>query len=100
MGMRTTRSQTAHDAEVRRTAKALARQGFEVAADVRGFKQPKTIGGMRPDIIGTKGLKRKIIEVETADSVASARDIKQRRAFKTAAARAKHTTFTRKVVKK
>ena len=100
MTMRTTRSQTAHDAEVRRTAKALARQGFDVAADVPGFKQPKTIGGLRPDVIGTKGRRRKIIEVETRDSVASARDVKQRKAFRAAAIRSKNTTFTRKVVKR
>ena len=96
---RSQRSQSKHDAEVRKTANRLKKQGYDVQADVSGFKQPDTIGGFRPDVIGKKGNQRKIIEVETPDSVGSARDQKQQQAFKQAANRSKNTIFTRKITK-
>lgn len=87
MAKRTKTSQTKHDAEVRRVAQTLEKKGYKVAADVRGFHQPDTIGGYRPDVVGTKGRERKIVEVETTDSVGSARDQKQQKAFQAAANR-------------
>ena len=90
-------SQSKHDAQVRKTANQFKKQGFDVQADVSGFKQPDTIGGFRPDVIGKKGNQRKIVEVETPDSVNSARDQAQQKAFRQAADRSKNTTFTRKV---
>ena len=92
-------SKSKHDAEVRRNANRLEKQGYEVRADVSGFKRPDTIGGYRPDVVGTKGRRREVIEVETPDSVGSARDIKQQRAFQQAANRSSNTVFKRKVTK-
>lgn len=70
-------------------------KGWNVRADVKGFSRPGTIGGYRPDIVATKGRERRIIEVETPDSVGSGRDIKQQQAFRQAATRSKNTTFKR-----
>ena len=93
---RTKKSQSQHDAEVTRQAKELEKQGWEVEADVPGFPQPKTTGGVRPDVDARKGGQRKIIEVETPDSVDTARDKKQQKQFQKAADRSKKTTFIRK----
>ena len=68
-------------------------------ADVKGFAQPGTVGGYRPDVVATKGKQRRIIEVETTESVSSARDLAQQSAFRSAANRSKNTTFRREVVK-
>ena len=97
MAKRPRRSQSKHDAEVRSEAKKLKDQGYDVKADVSGYLQPDTIGGFRPDAVGTKGKEKKIIEVETPDSVDSARDTKQQEAFRKSAKRSKSTTFRRKV---
>ena len=88
-------SQSKHDRVVRELANRLERQGFDVEADVSGFSRPGTIGGFRPDVVAKDGWTRKIIEVETPDSVNSARDVEQQRAFRQAARRSKHTTFRR-----
>ena len=96
---RTKKSKTQHDAVVREIAKELKEKGFDVAADIKGFSTPDTIGGFRPDVIARKGKARKIVEVETPDSVGNARDKEQQRAFRAAAKRAKNTTFTRRVTK-
>ena len=100
MPRRSKQSQSAHDAEVRRTANEFKQKGFDVKADVPGFTQPDTIGGYRPDVVATSGRQKKIVEVETTESAGSARDRKQQQAFGNAASRAKNTTFTRKIVKK
>jgi hypothetical protein len=90
-------SQRKHDVEVQKIARKLERKGFEVDADIRGYDQPKTIGGYRPDLIAKKGSQRRIIEVETPDSVDSARDQAQQQAFRRAADRSESTTFKRVV---
>lgn len=92
---RSRRSQAEHDREVRAQARRLEEKGYEVEADVRGFPKPGTFGGFRPDIVARKGQERKIVEVETPDSVDSARDIGQQRAFRGVASRSKNTTFRR-----
>lgn len=97
---RSNRSQSKHDAEVRRTANEFEHRGYKVKADVKGFAKPDTIGGYRPDVVATKGRERKIVEVETRDSVGSGRDQKQQGAFRRAAKRSANTTFSRKVTKK
>lgn len=97
MAKRSQKAQSGHDAEVKRIAKQLQNQGYEVKADVKGYSQPETIGGVRPDVIAKKGRERKIVEVETPESVDAARDKKQQQAFQAAADRSKNTTFTRKV---
>ena len=90
-------SQSKHNNEVRRIARSLERKGHDVQADVRGYEQPKTLGGYRPDLIATKGAQRKIVEVETRDSVDSSRDKAQQSVFRQAANRSKNTTFRRVV---
>lgn len=90
-------TQSKHDAEVRLVARDLERKGFDVQADVRGFPKPKTLGGYRPDVIAKKGAERRIVEVETPDSLNSTRDVEQQRAFRAAANRSKNTIFRRTV---
>jgi len=94
---RSKRSQSKHNSQVRKEVKKLEKQGYEVKADISGYQQPSTIGGYRPDYIGKKGKKRVIGEVETKDSVDSARDQKQQKAFKQAAKRSQNTSFKRTV---
>lgn len=94
---RSKRSQSKHDARVRQLAERLDRQGYDVQADVRGFPQPDTIDGYRPDLVAKKPGERKVIEVETPDSVGSARDEVQRRAFRQAAEGSKKTTFRQEI---
>lgn len=90
-------SQSKHDAKVRELAKKLKQQGFDVNADVSGYAKPKTLGGYRPDIIATKENQRKILEVETPDSVDSSRDLKQQAAFKRIAQQSKNTVYRREI---
>lgn len=94
---RSKRSQSKHNSQVRKDVEKLVTQGFEVKADIPGYQQPNTIGGYRPDYVATKGPKRIIGEVETGDSVDSARDQKQQKAFQQVAKRSKNTSFRRKV---
>jgi len=94
---RSRKSQTKHNTKVRSIARRLERQGFDVKADVRGYIQPDTIRGFRPDVVGIKGRQRKIHEVETKDSMDSARDESQQKAFRQAADQSKNTTFKRTV---
>jgi len=56
--------------------------GIDVEADIRGWKQPSTIEGVRPDVIARKGSHETAVEVETRESVGSKRDEKQKEAFK------------------
>jgi peptidoglycan hydrolase-like protein with peptidoglycan-binding domain len=95
--LRSRKSQSKHDAKVRSIARKLENQGFNVRADIPGYLQPNTIRGFRPDVVGIKGRQRKIYEVETQDSVDSARDQKQQRAFRQAAEKSKNTTFKRTI---
>ena len=92
-------SQSKHNREVGKIARAYERKGFNVKADLPGYKKPGTIGGYRPDVVAKKGHMRKIVEVETPDSVDSARDRKQQRAFRDSAKRSVNTVFQRKVTK-
>ena len=95
---RSRKSQSKHDAEVRAIARKLKKQGFDVKADISGYRQPDTIRGFRPDVVGIKGRQRKIYEVETEDSVDTARDKNQQKGFKQVAAQSKNTTFKRIVI--
>lgn len=99
MAKRSKTSQSKHDTEVRKIARDLKNKGYDVKADVKGFSQPNTVGGYRPDVVATKGKQRKIVEVETTESVSSTRDKAQQSAFRSAAARSKNTTFRRTIVK-
>jgi hypothetical protein len=99
MTQRSMTSQSKHDSAVRRIARDLKAKGYDVRADVTGFFQPQTFGGYKPDVVATKGKYRKIIEVETTESVASARDIAQQSAFRRVANRSQNTVFRRDIVK-
>ncbi len=99
MTQRSMTSQSKHDSAVRRIARDLKAKGYDVRADVTGFFQPRTFGGYKPDVVATKGKYRKIIEVETTESVASARDIAQQSAFRRVANRSQNTVFRRDIVK-
>ena len=97
---RTSRSQSQHDQAVKERAEQLERQGFEVEADLKGYKQPGTIRGVRPDIDARKDQQRVIVEVETPESKDDGRADRQRRAFEGAAKRSTKTRFERIVTKK
>ena len=99
MTQRSMTSQSKHDSAVRRIARDLKAKGYDVRADVTGFSQPRTFGGYKPDVVATKGKYRKIIEVETTESVASARDIAQQSAFRRVANRSQNTIFRRDIIK-
>lgn len=96
---RSKKSQSKHDSEVRKTAKELKAKGFDVHADISGFPKPETIHGFRPDVIAKKGRKKIVVEVETPDSVKSARDLKQQKAFRAQANGNQNTTFKRKIAR-
>ena len=65
---------------------------------MKGYVQPDALGGYKPDVVAMKGGHRKIIEVETTESVASARDRGQQRAFRRTADRSTNTIFRRDIV--
>jgi len=94
---RSKNTQSKHDSQVRKEVKKLDNAGYNVKADIPGYKQPDTIGGYRPDYVAKKGGKKIIGEVETHDSVASSRDQKQQKAFEQAAKRSKNTSFKRTI---
>ena len=96
---RTRNGQSKHNAKVHSIARKLANQGYKVKADIKGYSKPDTIRGFRPDVIGTKGKERKIHEVETPDSINSARDKEQGKAFKQVSKQSENTTFKRTVTK-
>ena len=92
---RSQHSQSKHDRKVQSLAENLERQGFHVRADLKGYEQPQTIGGVRPDIVASRPGERRIYEVETQDSVDTPRDEKQQAEFKKVADRSEKTTFRR-----
>ena len=97
---RTSRSQSEHDQAVKKRAGQLQRQGFEVEADLRGWKQPGTIRGVRPDIDARKGQQRVIVEVETPESKNDRRAERQRSTFEGTAKRSAKTRFETIITKK
>jgi hypothetical protein len=60
-------AQDTHDRKVRKIAKELEKQNWNVQADLPGYDIPEGIGkgGYVPDIVARKGSKTKIIEVDT-----------------------------------
>lgn len=84
--------QSKHDRKVRDTALRKRREGFNVRADIPGFRTPHIYGGCRPDIVATKGSRRIIYEIETMNSMRT--DIEQRRCLSRVAKRRKNTKFT------
>jgi hypothetical protein len=93
MAKRTASRQTKHDAKVKQIAKQLQGQGYKVRADLPGYPSPTPIGKGKkvPDIEAKKGGRRKIIEVETPETVE--RDKEQHSAFRRSAAQKSNTSF-------
>lgn len=85
--------QSKHDVKVKEKANSLKKQGWKVKADVKGYDRPDPIGKYKciPDIQAEKAGARKIIEVETKDTMQ--KDKKQQETFRRSAARRKKTSF-------
>ncbi|MEW6374739.1 MAG: hypothetical protein AB1502_02985 [Thermodesulfobacteriota bacterium] len=71
------------------------RKGYTVLADLPGWEQPETIKGLRPDLRVRKKGHETLIEIETPESVESARDEKQKKVFKQWSAKSEHRHFRR-----
>jgi len=91
MAKRTKNQQTIHDNKVSQIARNLKQKGWNVKADLPGYEQPSQISNFLPDIEATKPGTRKIIEVETKDSVV--KDKGQISAFNRSASQRNRTTF-------
>ena len=96
---RNTRDQSIRDAAVRRWAESLERQGYEVVADVKGYQQPGTFYGLRPDIVAMKGKKRIIGVVETPRSLGDTLAQAQRTSFKRMEKMGNNTSFLRRIAR-
>jgi len=97
MAKRTPKKQSEHDSRVKRIAAGYKSQGYKVRADhVKGYKEPRTIYGKRPDLIARKGKNEVIVEVETRTSLK--KDIPQRNAFQRFASLNKKRKFKTSVV--
>lgn len=85
--------QNTHNQKVREVAVKLTRQGWNVRADIPGYGKPRPIGNERrvPDIETTKRGHRRIVEVETPDTID--RDKKQLEIFRRHAGQKPNTTF-------
>lgn len=91
--------QSSHDQKVRQIERKLTSQGWNVRADLPGHNKPTPIGKGKkvPDIEATKRGHRKIIEVETPDTVE--KDRKQQATFRRHAGQKPNTTFDIEVAK-
>ena len=91
--------QSDHNLKIRQIEKKLINQGWNVKADLPGYEKPTPIGKSKrvPDIEATKRGHRKIIEVETPDTVN--RDRKQQATFRRHAGQKPNTTFNIEVTK-
>jgi hypothetical protein len=93
MAKRSSSMQTVHDQKVRQEAQRLRRGGWNVLADLPGYQKPARIGqsGFTPDIEATKRGHRRLVEVETPNSLMT--DKGQQSAFRRSAAQRSNTTF-------
>jgi Holliday junction resolvase len=93
MPKRSKTEQSAHDRKVRQLSRDLRKDGYEVRADVRGYKRPHPVGKakLRPDIVAKKSGATRIIEVETPRSLV--RDREQLKTFTRSASHRKRTTL-------
>ena len=90
---RSTKVQGAHDKKVQQIARKLTNQNWRVKADIPGYETPRPIGKdrKRPDIEATKQGHRRLIEVETSDSLT--KDRKQQATFRRHAGQKSGTSF-------
>ena len=93
MAKRNPAQQTKHDDKVRKCAQQYKRQGYEVKADLLGYKRPTLIGQDKriPDVEATKGGRREIVEVETPETAKAHKD--QHATFRRHAAQKRNTKF-------
>lgn len=86
-----------HDKEVRKIAKKLKREGWNVKADLKDYEKPSPIGEKKriPDIEATKRGSRRIYEVEGVTE-----DPQQIRSFQQSAKKRPRTRFILKKKKK
>ncbi len=96
---RSKKEQNQHDRIVKKMAKEYEEKGYEVQADVEGWKQPGTIGGLRPEKKKKKKGHQTVVEIETPGSLDGKRDQEQQKAFKKWSNRASGKHF-RKIVTK
>ena len=91
---------TEHDKKVRSTANRYKKSGWQVRADISGYKRPNSIGKYKriPDVVAKKGKKVRIFEVETPKSMKT--DRAQRSTFMKHAANKTNTSFKVLVAKK
>jgi hypothetical protein len=82
-----------HDSKVKSIAKSLEKKGWNVKADIAGYKKPDPIGKEKfiPDVQATKKGGTRLYEVETKDSME--KDKEQRETFRRSAAHRNKTTF-------
>ena len=90
--------ETRHNQAVRNSANWYKRNGYDVKADVSGFKRPPPMNGSIADVVARKADKRIIIEFETESSVNS--DRKQRDNLRKFANTHEKTVFKTRVVRK
>ena len=85
-----------HDRKVRQIVRELEKQGCTVRADVRGRERPRPVGSERlvPDIEATKDGRRRIIEVETPESLKLDKDhLEKLKGFARHASKDKNISF-------
>jgi len=92
---RSKKGQAEHDRQVRQVANKYLKKGYKVLADFPGWEQPDTIKGVRPDLRVRKKGHETLIEIETPESVETARDEKQKKAFKQWSEKSQHMHFRR-----
>src|SRR4030043_1500018 len=92
---RSKKGQAEHDREVRKVANEYLKRGYKVLADLPNQERPDTVKGVRPDLSVKKKGHETLNEVETPESVESARDEKQKKAFKQWSERSEHKHFRR-----
>ena len=90
---RSPKQQSAHNTKVRQVARRLNREGWNIKADLPEYDKPSSIGAKKriPDIEATKRGHRKLVEVETPDSLE--KDREQQSTFRRHAAQKPNTTF-------
>ena len=90
---RSGKGQSAHDKKVQQIARKLTNQNWRVKADISGYDKPSPIGKdkRRPDIEATKQGHRRLIEVETPDSLT--KDKKQQSTFRRHSGQKPGTSF-------
>lgn len=93
MAKRSSFGQNKHNVKVKQIAERLRRKGWYVKADITDFEQPDPIGSRCkiPDIVAKKSGAKRIIEVETPETMG--KDKEQHGTFRRSAAQQPRTSF-------